>query len=1096
MVRKRVARFLALFLSIGMLTTSVPVSAAEVTTYPVDAEEEIEESTQEEKESEDENSDENEESKKEDSEDNPDSENRETDISDKDSENPEESDVEEDSEAEDKSDEEDLDEPETEQDAEEETPALVELKSSISENGISELTTSEDGFEWNGTTITGYTGEETEITIPAKATAIGEGAFQDNMKITSVAFEENSQLQTIGEAAFYGCTNLETAIIPENVTKIGKVAFCRCDKLSTVVIKSTQDIACDYDPTSGEATFDYCNIKTVNFPEGMIKIPSKLFAGADFAEDGAAITIPASVKEIGAYAFRYARNLTSVDMESCTELTTIGEGAFAGIDITSVIIPENVTNIGEGVFNGCNSLSTVDIRSTKDIKYEHNLTDDNGLSGAFAFCSIEEVKFPEGITKIPAYMFASAGFAENAEITIPASVTEIGNYAFSWTENLTGIKAAEGSKLTTIGDWAFNCSGLKNLKLPESVQRIGADAFAACHSMESAVIPKNVTTIGKSAFNSCSKLASVTIESRNLQPDQFASDSMLFLGCNISTLEFSEGVTTIPAYMFASAGFAENAEIKIPASVTEIGSYAFDNVNNLKKVTIAEGSKLTTIGKSAFRKTAIESIIIPENVTKIGDGAFDECANLSTVDIKSIKNITVDGCGVFVDCPISTVTFPQGMKTIPAYMFKSTPFANDTKITIPASVTEIGREAFGDAKNLTEVTIQEGSQLTKIGHWSFSDTAIESIIIPENVTYIGVCAFNGCANLSTVEIKSKKNITVDGYGMFEGCNISTVKFPEGIKAISAYMFSDAGFASETKLEIPSGVTTINDYAFAWMTGLKSIYIPASVTTIKSTAFKGMEDLEVHCVSGSAAEKWAKNNGYTIVASYGITYNLGGGENSASNPLSYKTGDTLTLSPATRKGYEFAGWYTDKGLQNRIDGEEGGKFTPTDSMGNLTLYAKWILNKYSITYDYNEGQASSKANPSGYDVSKDYILNAPSRAGYAFMGWQVNDTEELITGNKIAKGIYAEDLELTAVWREYAYSLEYNKNAKDAAGTMERAELNYSQEYTIQEEGFSRAGYDFTGWNTRADGKGVSYQPGDEVSGLSAKDKARVILYAQ
>lgn len=1235
MVRKRVARFLALFLSIGMLTTSVPVSATEVTTYPVDAEEEIEESTQGAKESEDENSDENEESKKEDSEDkgeNPDSENRETDISDKDSENPEKSDVEEDSEAEDESDEEDLDEPETEQDAEEETPAVVDVKTSISENSISVLTTSEDGFEWaeDGTTITKYTGKETEITIPAKATAIGEGAFKDNTDITSVTFEENSQLQTIGEAAFRGCTNLQTAIIPENVTnigkeayygctglstieiestndincgceevdysnlpngiftgcqissivfpdgitkipanmfmragfaydgfigkgtgitipasvteigenafycagyltsveiaadseittigqgafygidiesieipekvtKIGKEAFCRCDKLSTVVIKSTQDIACDYDTGSGDGIFDYCNITTVTFPEGMKKIPANLFADADFAEDGAAITIPASVTEIGDYAFHCAMNLTSVNMENCSALTKIGEGAFWGIDITSIIIPENVTNIEEGAFGSCKSLSTVDLRSTNDIRYEFDFEDKDIFNGAFNGCNISTVKFPEGITKIPAYMFASAGFAENAEITIPASVTEIGNYAFSWTDNLTGIKVTDGSRLTTIGDWAFNCSGLKNLKLPESVQKIGADAFAACHSMESAVIPKNVTTIGKSAFNSCSKLASVTIESRNLQLDQFPYDSMLFLGCNIGTLKFSEGITTIPAYMFASAGFAENAEVTIPASVTEIGSYAFDNVVNLKKVAIAEGSKLTTIGESAFEGTAIESIIIPENVTKIGDGAFDECANLSTVDIKSIKNITVDGYGVFVGCSISTVTFPEGMKTIPAYMFASAGFAENAEITIPASVTEIGSDAFCKAEKLTKVTIEDNSKLTTIGDWAFSKTAIESIIIPENVTYIGVGAFDGCSNLSTVEIKSKKNITVDGYGMFADCNISTVTFPEGIKAIPAYMFSDAGFASETKLEIPSGVTTINKYAFAWMKGLKSIYIPASVTKIDSTAFKGVEELEVHCISGSAAETMAKNKGYTVVASYGITYNLGGGENNASNPLSYKTGDTLTLSPATRKGYEFAGWYTDKGYQNRITGEEGGKFTPTDSMRNLTLYAKWILNKYSITYDYNEGQASSKANPSGYDVSKDYILYAPSRSGYAFVGWQVNDTEELITGNKIAKGTYAEDLELTAVWREYAYSLEYNKNAKDAAGTMESIALNYSQKYILSEEGFSRAGYDFTGWNTRADGKGVSYQPGDEVSGLSAKDKARVILYAQ
>lgn len=226
-------------------------------------------------------------------------------------------------------------------------------------------------------------------------------------------------------------------------------------------------------------------------------------------------------------------------------------------------------------------------------------------------------------------------------------------------------------------------------------------------------------------------------------------------------------------------------------------------------------------------------------------------------------------------------------------------------------------------------------------------------------------------------------------------------------------------------------------------------------------------------------------------SYTIRYQLNGGQNAAGNPVQYKTGDDLTFRDPSRTGYEFKGWYTDKSLTKEFS------YDKSSTKGNLVLYAKWEVIKYQLTYDLDGGAlAKGKTNPTVYDAVKDVALNAPVKAGYNFIGWKVNEEETRITNNKITKGSHTGDLHLTACWKEYAYRVVWNKNAKDAAGSMSDVDLTFSEELTIPEEGYTRNGYDFLGWNTSANGKGTAYTEGMKVKGLSTKDKATVTLYAQ
>lgn len=139
--------------------------------------------------------------------------------------------------------------------------------------------------------------------------------------------------------------------------------------------------------------------------------------------------------------------------------------------------------------------------------------------------------------------------------------------------------------------------------------------------------------------------------------------------------------------------------------------------------------------------------------------------------------------------------------------------------------------------------------------------------------------------------------------------------------------------------------------------------------------------------------------------YTITYKLAGGKNVSGNPKSYKiTTSTITLKAPTRKGYKFGGWYSDSKFKTKVTKITKG------STGNKTLYAKWTVITYKITYKLAGGKNSSK-NPKSYKVTTSTVtLKAPTRKGYTFKGWY-NGSKKI---TKIAKGSTG-NVTLTAKW---------------------------------------------------------------------------------
>jgi uncharacterized repeat protein (TIGR02543 family) len=118
-------------------------------------------------------------------------------------------------------------------------------------------------------------------------------------------------------------------------------------------------------------------------------------------------------------------------------------------------------------------------------------------------------------------------------------------------------------------------------------------------------------------------------------------------------------------------------------------------------------------------------------------------------------------------------------------------------------------------------------------------------------------------------------------------------------------------------------------------------------------------------------------------SYTIKYVLNGGTNSEDNPDTYKgTDETFKLKSPKKKGYKFAGWYTDKSF----DSDKVTKIKK-GSTGKITLYAKWTPITYSVTFDGN-GADSGSMKTKEYKYGRSYTLpgNKFKRAGYTFVGW--------------------------------------------------------------------------------------------------------------
>ena len=181
-------------------------------------------------------------------------------------------------------------------------------------------------------------------------------ATQKKDSVKKVVIEDD--VTSIGDYAFWNCSNLTSITIPDSVTIIGNSAFNACSSLTSLTIPNSVT-------SIGEGAFYACSsLTSITIPNSVTSIGEGAFYACSSLTS---ITIPDSVTRIGDYAFKNCSNLTSITIPD--SVTSIGNSAFYGCSgLTSITIPDSVTSIGYDVFKNCSNLTTISLSCKSSLK--------------------------------------------------------------------------------------------------------------------------------------------------------------------------------------------------------------------------------------------------------------------------------------------------------------------------------------------------------------------------------------------------------------------------------------------------------------------------------------------------------------------------------------------------------------------------------------------------------------------------------------------------------------------------------------------------------------------------------------------------------
>lgn len=664
----------------------------------------------------------------------------------------------------------------------------------------------------------------TSVIFPASVTDIGANAFSGCTALNSVRFDApasgNGADLTIGAEAFKG-TALSALTVPARTVSIGGNAFNGISSLKTLVFADNGK-----NITFGNSVFASTGITSIDFGDNcsIETLSTNMFYNC---KSLASAELPESITAVGDFAFQNCETLQSITFG--TALKSIGNSAFSGCKILkNITLPSSLTSIGSSAFQNCKELTSLAI--------------------------------PEGVTSIGSTAFSGSGITE---ITIPGSLKTIPDKMFKGCDSLVTVILSEG--ITRIDDGYYywgsydtspfkNCTSIKEVRLPSTLEYIGKAAFYGCGITE-ITIPSNVTTIEEYAFYNCFWLKNVRFEEHSML-DKLGKYT--FYGCSelVSVGFTSDALEEIPTYAFATC--PKLASVTLPSSLTKIGSNAFATCPALTGINLP--STVASIGSSAFTGSGLTSVIIPAGVTEIQNYTFSGCASLSEVIIPS----TVDSIGgnAFYGCSsLASIELPAGLSSLGDSVFTNSGLES---IVIPNGVASIGGSAFSGCTSLEAVEI--GNGVVSLGRQAFMNcSTLETLTLPDSLTSIGAEAFSGCTSLKsyslsgesmayaveegviydidktaivafpsgkTGEIIIPNTVTTVGNYAFAGAVIDKVTFQTGLKSMGDYAFSGA----QTKTVIlPEGLETIGRNAFAH-SGITSITIPESVLTVGSYLF--------------------------------------------------------------------------------------------------------------------------------------------------------------------------------------------------------------------------------------------------------------------
>lgn len=436
----------------------------------------------------------------------------------------------------------------------------------------------------------------------------------------------------------------------------------------------------------------------------------------------------------------------------------------------------------------------------------------------------------------------------------------------------------------------------------------------------------------------------------------------------------------------------------------------------------------------------------------------------------------------------AVVNIPSEINGTPVTTIGNAAFRDSsvTSVTIPASVTEIGANAFAGCTNLTSVTyggdwsnltIQSGNPavedaanaqlfdfaftpdntavivrykgtaadvtipsrykgkpVTMIDHAAFhNNSAVTSVTIPDSVTAIPDDAFGFCSQLTNISIPN--SVTFIGFSAFNSCtSLKSITLPSSLSTIQSYAFYNCG--NLKTIRIPVSVTSIGNCAFDVCPSLMTVTYPGSKTQWDAITKGSNNDVLENNLICAKLEATFTADGTTFAPTQ--TIDRGGKFTEPAKP------------PKPKENHTFAGWYNgDKPFDFDAD--------TTNAPNVLELVAKWDINKYTVQFVSDYGSFADQTIEHGKPIDTDK-LTIPQVEGFTFDGWYADENRTIefdftkpITSNTTVYAKWtAKDYEVSFVTEHgnapASQNVKYNGTASDPG--------------KLKEEG-----YTFIGWYT-------------------------------
>lgn len=711
--------------------------------------------------------------------------------------------------------------------------------------------------------------------------------MDSNNKTNLVSFEELkyfTNLKTIGESSFYGCTSLASITIPTSVTEIGSSAFADCSALKEIELPEGLT-------TIGQYAFYNSGLNTITIPSTVTSIGDYALAGNIIYCN---LTAPISVGTL----MSYASNVVLCVPEGCEQAFRetpgwkdflIPDANIDNMDWTEGVVTVNVEEPGELRL----ALVELDEEEIKRLKILGKLNSEDIkllMEGAGKIANLESLDisgvtfdYDGGCYYSKSEMYGDIwGYYQEEQyyLTEEEYVTHPSHGAFSH----TSTTAYHSPYLAAV----FMEKDYKHIVMPKNFKKAARKVLSNCKHLQSVEYPGGIDYVDEYAFAGCSILQAVTLAGTDtICAGAFSGCSMLQ---NVENISRVKGIGE-SAFKDCKLFTGDNGVLQL-LQVDSIPSNAFNNCKMLSDIRLSD--KLYFIGISAFQDcTSLSSIALPNSLKSLSSGAFAGCSTLENVTyspelmeldytcfrntpfmdslpveggIKYMGNIALSyatNSNVATTSP-ATLAFREGTTYIADIFIESfnVEYGKDyrnnvtqlnlpstllkigknafsgssiTSLTLPDAIKEIGEEAFNKSK-ITKLTLPE--DISNIGDYAFASTAISSLTY-DLAEVSGKYIFESCKSLEKVTFGPKVQLLPDY--IFEGCSaLTVVKSEERTNGTPMDIGNSAFFGCNNlaKLTLPEDMVYIGDNAFRGCSSLKSFSTSESLETIGGGAFSG------------------------------------------------------------------------------------------------------------------------------------------------------------------------------------------------------------------------------------------------------------------